>query len=125
VSRDELPAEDLAALREAVLGFYEESVSPLVGHRRRRMARRLHRPGLRWLNALLLLPWLLVGLVRMVATGRASAVVARQQPGGQPVPPAQWQGRGEAGQGPAPGGRRAGQALRRPLRDRGRHSRPG
>jgi len=78
VGQDELPAADLAALREAVLGFYEGSVSPLVGHRRGRMARRLHQWGLRWLNALLL-PWLLVGLVRLVATRRASEVVARQQ----------------------------------------------
>jgi len=51
---------------------------PLVGHRRRRMARRLHQQRLRWLNALLLPPWLLVGLVRMVATRRALQVVARQ-----------------------------------------------
>lgn len=63
MDQDELPAEDMAALREAVLGVYEESVRPLVGQRRRRMARRLRRRGLRWLNALLLLLWLLVGLV--------------------------------------------------------------
>jgi hypothetical protein len=79
VGQDELPAEDMAALREAVLGFYEELVRPLVGQRRRRIARRLHRRGLRWLNALLLLPWLLVGLVYMVATRRALQVVAREQ----------------------------------------------
>jgi hypothetical protein len=79
VGQDELPAEDMAALREAVLDFYEESVRPLVGQRRRRMARRLHRRGVRWLNALLLLPWLLVGLVYMVATRRALQVVAREQ----------------------------------------------
>jgi hypothetical protein len=69
----------MAALLQAVLGFYEESVRPLVGQRRRRMARRLHRRGLRWLNALLLLPWLLVGLVYMVATRRALQVVACEQ----------------------------------------------
>jgi hypothetical protein len=79
VDQDELPAADMAALREAVLGFYEESVRPLLGRRRGRMARRLHRRGLRWLNALLLLPWLLVGLVYMVATRRALQVVAHQQ----------------------------------------------
>jgi hypothetical protein len=79
VDQDELPAADMAALREAVLGFYEESVRPLLGRRRGRMARRLHRRGLRWLNALLLLPWLLVGLVYMVATRRALQVVAREQ----------------------------------------------
>jgi hypothetical protein len=78
VGEDELPAADMAALLQAVLGFYGESVRPLVGQRRRRMARRLHRRGLRWLNALLL-PWLLVGLVYMVATRRALQVVAREQ----------------------------------------------
>lgn len=78
MGQDELPAEDMAMLREAVLGFYEESVTPLVGQRRRRMARRLHRLRLRRLNGLLL-PWRLVGLVYMVATRRALQVVARQQ----------------------------------------------
>jgi hypothetical protein len=79
VGQDEPPAADMAALREAVLGVYEESVRPLLGQRRRRMARRLHRPGLRRLNALLLLAWLLVGLVYMVVTRRALQVVAREQ----------------------------------------------
>jgi hypothetical protein len=78
VDQDELPAEDMAVLREAVMGYYEDSVMPLVGQRRRRMARRLHRLRLRRLNGLLL-PWLLVGLVYMVATRRALQVVARQQ----------------------------------------------
>ena len=79
MGQDELPAEAMATLRKAVLGFYEESVTPLVGQRRRRMVRRLHRRGLHRLNGLLLLPWLLVGLVYMVATRRASEVVAREQ----------------------------------------------
>jgi hypothetical protein len=78
VGREE-PTADRAELREAVLEFYEALARPLLGQRRGRMARRLHRRGLRWLNALLLLPWLLVGLVRMVVTRRASEVVARQQ----------------------------------------------
>jgi hypothetical protein len=79
VGREELPAAEMAEFREAVLGFYEALARPLLGRRRGRMARRLHRRGLRWLNALLLLPWLLVGLARMVVTRRAPAVVARQQ----------------------------------------------
>lgn len=75
----EEPTADMAELREAVLESYEALARPLLGQRRGRMARRLHRRGLRWLNALLLLPWLLVGLVRMVVTRRASEVVARQR----------------------------------------------
>ena len=75
----EEPTADMAELREVVLESYEALARPLLGQRRGRMARRLHRRGLRWLNALLLLPWLLVGLVRMVVTRRASEVVARQQ----------------------------------------------
>jgi hypothetical protein len=79
VGQDELPPADLAELREALLEFSETLARPLLGRRRGRMARRLHRRGMRWLNALLLLPWLLVGLVRMVVTRRASEVVARQR----------------------------------------------
>jgi hypothetical protein len=79
VGQDELPAADMTKLREAVLGFYEESVRPLVGQRRRRMARRLHRRGLRWLNVLLLLPWLLVGLVHMAVARRGPELMVRQQ----------------------------------------------
>jgi hypothetical protein len=78
VGQDEPPAADMAELREAVLEFSETLARPLPGRRRGRMARRLHRRGLRWLNALLLLPWLLVGLVRMVVTGWAAEVVVRQ-----------------------------------------------
>jgi hypothetical protein len=79
VGRNGPPTVEMAELREALLGFYEALARPLLGQRRGRMARRLHRRGLRWLNALLLLPWLLVGLVRMVVTRRASDVVGRQQ----------------------------------------------
>jgi hypothetical protein len=71
-------SSDMAELREAVLEFSETLARPLLGRRRARMARLLHRRGLRWLNALLLLPWLLVGLVRIVVTGWAAEVVARQ-----------------------------------------------
>lgn len=116
----EEPTADMAELREVVLESYEALARPLLGQRRGRMARRLHRRGLRWLNALLLLPWLLVGLVRMVVTRRASEVVAgAPAASSQPVPPAQRQGstgrggRGATDQGPAAGDRSAGQALRR------------
>jgi hypothetical protein len=78
VGQDEPPAADMAELREAVLELSETLARPLLGRRRGRMARRLHQWGLRWLNALLLLPWLLVGLVRMVVTGWAAEVVACQ-----------------------------------------------
>ena len=78
MGQDEPPPADMAELREAVLEFSETLARPLLGRRRGRMARRLHRRGLRWLNALLLLPWLLVGLVRMVVTGWAAEVVACQ-----------------------------------------------
>ena len=77
MGQHEPPAADMAELREAVLEFSETLARPLLGRRRGRMARRLHRRGLRWLNALLL-PWLLVGLVRMVVTGWAAEVVACQ-----------------------------------------------
>lgn len=78
MGQDEPPAADMDELREAVLEFSETLARPLLGRRRGRMARRLHRPGLRWLNALLLLPWLVVGLVGMVVTGWAGEVVACQ-----------------------------------------------
>jgi hypothetical protein len=78
VGQDELPPADIVELREAVLEFSETLARPLLGRRRGRMARRLHRRGLRWLNALLLLPWLLVGLMRMIMTGWAAEVVACQ-----------------------------------------------
>jgi hypothetical protein len=36
VGQEQLPAEDMAALREAVVGFYEESIGRLVAQRRPR-----------------------------------------------------------------------------------------
>jgi hypothetical protein len=36
VGQEQLPAEDMAALGEAVLGFYEESIGRLVAQRRPR-----------------------------------------------------------------------------------------
>jgi hypothetical protein len=76
VGQDELPAGDMAALREAVLGFYEESIGRLVAQQRRgRAPRRLHP-----LTLLVLLPWLLlVGVVRMAVTRREPQVAVRQQ----------------------------------------------
>jgi hypothetical protein len=76
VGQDELPPADMAALREAVLGFYEESIGRLVAQQRRgRPPRRLHPL---WL--LVLLPWLLlVGVVRMAVTRREPQVEVRQQ----------------------------------------------
>jgi hypothetical protein len=76
VRQDELPPADVAALREAVLGFYEESIGRLVEQQRRgRPPRRLHPL---WL--LVLLPWLLlVGLVRMALFRRQPQVEVRQQ----------------------------------------------
>jgi hypothetical protein len=74
VDHDELPAAAMAALREAVLGFYEDSVRPLVVQRNDRPRRRLQ-----WLQLLLLLPGLLVVLVRWVVTGRAREALVRQQ----------------------------------------------
>jgi hypothetical protein len=79
VGRDGPPTAALAELRTALLEFSEARARPLLGRRRGRMARRLQRRGLRWLNVLLLLPWLLVGLVGMVVTRRASDLVGRQQ----------------------------------------------
>jgi hypothetical protein len=83
VGQDELPAEDMAALREAVLDFYEDSVRPFIvphsGQMPRRPPRRPRR-RLQWLKlGLLLLPVLLVGLVRWVVTGRARQAAVRQQ----------------------------------------------
>ena len=79
MGQDELPAEDMAALREAVLGFYEESVGPLVAQRRGRAPRRLLRNRrLRWLNVLLL-PVLLIDLVRMAVAHRGPELMVRQQ----------------------------------------------
>jgi hypothetical protein len=70
VGQDELPAADMAAVREAVLGFYEESIRPLVAQRRGRGPRRLLRNRrLLWLNVLLL-PGLLIELVRMALAHR-------------------------------------------------------
>ncbi len=76
MSQDELPPADMAALREAVLGFYEESIGRLVAQQRRgRPPRRLHP-----LTLLVLLPWLLlVGVVRMAVTRREPQVAVRQQ----------------------------------------------
>jgi hypothetical protein len=83
VGQDALPAADVAALREAVLDFYEDSVRfqavPPSGQVPR-MPRRPRRRRLQWLKLLLLLlPVLLIGLVRMVVTGRAREAVVRQQ----------------------------------------------
>jgi hypothetical protein len=76
VGQDELPPADMAALREAVLGFYEESIGRLVAQQRRgRPPRRLHPLAL-----IVLLPWLLlVGVVRMAITRREPQVAVRQQ----------------------------------------------
>jgi hypothetical protein len=82
VGQDELPAEDMAALREAVLDFYEDSVRPFIVPRSGPMPRQPPRPlrRLPWLKLLLLLlPVLLVGLARAVVTGRARQAVVRQQ----------------------------------------------
>ena len=76
MGQDELPPADLGALREAVVGFYEESIGRLVAQQRRgRPPRRLHPL---WL--VVLLPWLLlVGLVRFAVTRRDPWVDVRQQ----------------------------------------------
>ncbi len=76
MGQDELPPADMAALGEAVLGFYEESIGRLVAQQRRgRPPRRLHPL---WL--LVLLPWLLlVGVVRMAVTRPEPQVAVRQQ----------------------------------------------
>jgi hypothetical protein len=79
VGQDELPAADMAALLQAVLGSYEESVRPLVGPRSGRMPRVPPRRRLQWLKLPLLLLGLLVVLVRMVITGRAREAFVRQQ----------------------------------------------
>ena len=69
MSQDELPAEDMAALREAVLAFYEDSVRfvvPPSGRVARVPQQRRRRPRRRpqWLKLLLLLlPVMLIGLV--------------------------------------------------------------
>jgi len=83
VGQEELPAADMTALLQAVLGFYEDSVRlsvvPPSGRVPRRVLRRPPR-RLQWLKLLLLLlPVLLIGLVRMIVTGRAREVMARQQ----------------------------------------------
>jgi hypothetical protein len=79
VGQDELPAEDMAALRQAILDFYEESIGPLVAQRRGRGPRRLLRNRrLRWLNVLLL-PVLLIDLVRMAVAHRGPELMVRQQ----------------------------------------------
>jgi hypothetical protein len=83
VGQNELPAADMAALLQAVLGFYEDSVrlsgvrpsGPVPPRVPRRPVRRLQ-----WLKLLLLLlPVLLIDLVRMIVTGRAREAMARQQ----------------------------------------------
>lgn len=76
VSEDGLPPAAMAALREAVLGFYEESFGRLVAQQRRgRPPRRLHP-----LTLVVLLPWLLlVGVVRMAVTRREPQVEVCQQ----------------------------------------------
>ena len=83
MGQDELPAADMASLREAVLGFYEDTVTPLFGPQSGPVPpvpRRSPRRRLQWLKLLLLLlPVLLVGLVRMVVTGRARQAFVRQQ----------------------------------------------
>jgi hypothetical protein len=79
VDQDELPAKDMAALREAVLGFYEDSVRLQLVPRSEKMPQRVPRRRLQWLKLPLLLVGLLVALVRMVVTGRAREAFARQQ----------------------------------------------
>jgi hypothetical protein len=83
VGQEELPAADMAALLQAVLGFYEDSVRlSVVPPSGRVPPRVLRRPArrLQWLKLLLLLlPVLLIGLVRMIVSGRAREVMARQQ----------------------------------------------
>jgi hypothetical protein len=79
VVQGKLPAEDMAAVREAVLGFYEESIRPLVAQRRGRGPRRLLRNRrLLWLNVLLL-PVLLIDLVRVAVAHRGPGLMVRLQ----------------------------------------------
>lgn len=78
MGQDELPAEDVAALRQAILDFYEESIGPLAARRHGRGPRRLRNRRLRWLHVLLL-PGLLVGLVRMAVAHRGPELMVRQQ----------------------------------------------
>ena len=76
MGQSELPPADMDALRQAVLGFYEESFGRLVAQQRRgRPLRRLHP-----LMLLVLLPWLLlVRLVRLAVTRREPQVEVLQQ----------------------------------------------
>jgi hypothetical protein len=79
VDQEQLPAEDLAALREAVLGFYEDSIRLQLVPRSEQLPQRVPRRRLQWLKLPLLLVGLLVALVRMVVTGRAREAFVRQQ----------------------------------------------
>jgi hypothetical protein len=79
VGQEQLPPEDMAALRQAILDFYEESIGPLVAQRRGRAPRRLLRNRhLLWLNVLLL-PVLLIDLVRMAVAHRGPELMVRQR----------------------------------------------
>jgi hypothetical protein len=60
VDDERAAAEDLAALRTALLGLHEEFLGPLPGRRTQRVIRRLRTPRLSWL----LVPWFLVHWAR-------------------------------------------------------------
>jgi hypothetical protein len=79
VDQDELPPADMAALLQAVLGFYEDSVRLQLVPRNEQLPQRVPRRRLQWLKLPLLLVGLLVALVRMVVTGRAREALVRQQ----------------------------------------------
>ena len=85
MAQEELPAQEMAALREAVLGVYEDSVRLWLVPRGEQMPQRVPRRHLQWLQWLqwlklpLLLVGLLVALVRMVVTGWAREALVREQ----------------------------------------------
>jgi hypothetical protein len=60
VDEQRAAAEDLVALRTALLGLHAEFLAPLPGRRTRRVVRRLRRPRLSWL----LVPWFLLYMAR-------------------------------------------------------------
>jgi hypothetical protein len=67
-------ADDLAALRTALLEVHEEFLGPPLSRRTERMLRRMQRAHLTWL----LVPWFLVKLVQSFRFGQVRASMAEQ-----------------------------------------------
>jgi hypothetical protein len=74
VHKEQGPAEELTALREAVLRHHDDLTREVAEDRTARLLRRLHRLHLSWLAA----PWLLLGATRVFLLGGPPGAAASE-----------------------------------------------